>query len=184
MIIEKVYYAYVYRSKPGDEKIGEVADLKFGNHKKTEIGARRRRALRKPQGNTPTGHPPLKYGLDFDAPEAGVRLIESDAHLPSFVTAPHDLAAGAAAGFGKDKLDLTAQGHVGANHGHAAGVADIHGETVGGAARFAFIPLQAQPQAGRRALVGAHAGPALGKLLVVFRQCIRSKSGHGRPHGE
>jgi len=46
------------------------------------------------------------------------------------------------------------------------------------AAGFAFIPFEAQSQAGHGAFVGAHAGPALGELLIVFHQFIRSTRRH------
>ena len=83
----------------------------------------------------------FKSGLYLDAPESGVGLGESDADFPSFVSAPDDFALRTATCLGQHKPNLPAERHVRANNCHAAGVADINGQSICGAARFAFIPL-------------------------------------------
>ena len=99
--------------------------------------------------------------LDLDAPEPGVGFGEGDAHFPGFVAAPDDFAMCAAACFGEHQANLAAERHVSAYNGHAAGMADVNGESVRSAAGFAFIPFEAQTEAGGRARVRSHARPAL-----------------------
>ena len=102
--------------------------------------------------------------LDGDAPEGGVGLVEGDADVPGFVAAPDDFAHGAAIVIGEDDFDGVVQRKIGADNGHAAGVADVNGDAVGAMGTAAVLPFHEETQAGFGAFMRAHLDPALFQL--------------------
>lgn len=106
---------------------------------------------------------------ELDAPEGGVGLEELEANIPGFVAAPDDLRFGLAAAFRVNQPDALMEAQIAGDHGHAAGMADVHGDGVGAP----LAPFDLEFHARDDALVRAQLSPA------ILRRCDVGVWGHG-----
>lgn len=118
---------------------------------------------------------PLKRaatGSELDAPEGGVGLEQLEADVPSFVATPNHLGIGFAAALGMNQTDALVEAKIAGDHGHAAGMADVHGDGVGAPGRAVFLPFDLEFYAGEDTLVSAKLSPA------ILQRCELSVGGH------
>src|SRR5882724_3040291 len=123
---------------------------------------------------------PARNERRLEIPEGGVGSIESEADVPRFVITPDDLCFGGATRFGMDEFYALAKREWSADDGHAAGVADVHGDAVGTLAFCAFLPFDLKTHLRNDALVSSHSGPAVFHIFFD-RTCNYCCCCHGLP---
>jgi len=107
-----------------------------------------------------------RNGVRLKVPERGVRLVESEPDVPSFVVAPDDLRFSGAAGLGMNEPYALMEWKRSANDGHAARVRDVHSDAVRTLALGAFFPFHLKTDLRNNALVGAHFCPAIFDIVL------------------
>src|SRR5258708_11608617 len=100
----------------------------------------------------------MRSGL-FRAREASIRLYKFESGIPRFVAAPHYLGVGLTASLRMNQPDALVQRQVRPHNGHAAGVADVHGDGVRAFIPSPLLPLDKELHAGNDSPLASEAFP-------------------------